>query len=280
VLEEALNLNKLTLTCTDCNQQPVTYTLNVSVNGNGSVSPSSGTYDQGESISITATADAGYQFDGWSGDASGAANPIDITMDADINITANFSQIPNNDCGEILSGTLQHEICEPTEGQIFTEGEPIIIKSNFSSDISEVQAFHGNWQWIGSSSSAPYEITWSDATVGTHTLTVRGSDASGNRTANNTVTIEVVQVKSATIGDADIKSQDVNIYPNPVNGNTANISFSGTAEVQIFTAQGTLINISEAKDGIELNVDELPSGTYLVRIVKSESVSIQKLIRQ
>ncbi|WP_298767444.1 T9SS type A sorting domain-containing protein [uncultured Polaribacter sp.] len=64
---------------------------------NGSVStnpsPVNGTYDDGTVVTLTATPDAGYQFDGWSGDVTGTTNPLDITMDADKSVTALFSRI-------------------------------------------------------------------------------------------------------------------------------------------------------------------------------------------
>lgn len=67
-----------------------TYSLTTNVVGNGSVTPESGTFSEGEAVSITATATAGYVFTGWSGDVSGTANPVNVTMDANKNITATF----------------------------------------------------------------------------------------------------------------------------------------------------------------------------------------------
>jgi uncharacterized repeat protein (TIGR02543 family) len=54
--------------------------------------PNCGTtsYSAGTSVNLTATANFGYTFVGWSGDASGSANPISITMDGDRTVTANF----------------------------------------------------------------------------------------------------------------------------------------------------------------------------------------------
>ncbi|RBW55199.1 hypothetical protein DS884_16345 [Tenacibaculum sp. E3R01] len=72
-----------------------TLTINVT---NGTVAtnpnPTGGTYDNGTSVVLTATPDAGYQFDGWNGDAIGTTNPVTITMDADKAVTAIFSLIP------------------------------------------------------------------------------------------------------------------------------------------------------------------------------------------
>ncbi len=75
---------------------PVQYTLTVNTSGSGSVTldPAGGTYDVGTVVTLTAEPDAGWQFDGWSGDLGGTTNPTTITMDADKNVTATFSTIP------------------------------------------------------------------------------------------------------------------------------------------------------------------------------------------
>lgn len=77
------------------NPSATTYTLTTSAT-NGSVSPSSGTYAANASVSLTATANNGYQFSGWSGDASGSNNPLTITMDGNKSITANFTAVSSS----------------------------------------------------------------------------------------------------------------------------------------------------------------------------------------
>ncbi|MBK7075437.1 MAG: hypothetical protein IPH44_24420 [Myxococcales bacterium] len=42
---------------------------------------------------MTAAPSAGYQFIGWSGDATGTTNPLTVTMTASKTITANFAAI-------------------------------------------------------------------------------------------------------------------------------------------------------------------------------------------
>ncbi len=68
------------------------YDLVVTVSGQGSVTlnPSGGNYSEGTQVTITATANSGYVFDHWSGDLSGSANPVTITVDGNKNIIANF----------------------------------------------------------------------------------------------------------------------------------------------------------------------------------------------
>src|SRR6185369_17562509 len=74
---------------------PDQFTVNVTTNGNGTVTknPNQATYDCGSKVTLSAQADAGWQFDGWSGDASGNANPLSVIVDGNKNIVANFSPI-------------------------------------------------------------------------------------------------------------------------------------------------------------------------------------------
>jgi hypothetical protein len=67
-------------------------TVTVSPSGCGSVTkyPNKTEYDYGETVTLTAVAASGYAFDHWSGSASGSTNPVQITMDDDKSVTANF----------------------------------------------------------------------------------------------------------------------------------------------------------------------------------------------
>ena len=49
-------------------------------------------YSSGTVVTLTATANPGYTFGSWSGDASGAANPVNVTMTVNRSVTANFLQ--------------------------------------------------------------------------------------------------------------------------------------------------------------------------------------------
>ena len=69
-----------------------TYTLNVNApNGTAVKSPNQLTYNSGSLVQITATPNTGYTFTGWSGDATGTTSPLTVTMNANKNITANFT---------------------------------------------------------------------------------------------------------------------------------------------------------------------------------------------
>ncbi len=69
------------------------YTLAISASGNGTTSPAPGsyTYDAGTAVTVTALAASGATFTGWSGAATGNANPVTVSMNASKTLTASFS---------------------------------------------------------------------------------------------------------------------------------------------------------------------------------------------
>ena len=72
-----------------------TYSLTTSgVNGTVAKNPTLPNYDFGSVVQLTPTANIGFTFTSWSGDASGSANPLSITMNANKAITANFTANP------------------------------------------------------------------------------------------------------------------------------------------------------------------------------------------
>jgi uncharacterized repeat protein (TIGR02543 family) len=69
------------------------YTLTVNTTGSGTVSknPNQATYASGSTVSLTASPAAGFQFTGWSGAATGTANPLSVSMTSNKTITATFT---------------------------------------------------------------------------------------------------------------------------------------------------------------------------------------------
>jgi len=72
------------------------YTLTIAAGTGGTTNPSPGTYthDSGANVSIQAAPNSGYNFTGWSGDATGTTSSVTITMDSDKSVTANFEAEP------------------------------------------------------------------------------------------------------------------------------------------------------------------------------------------
>jgi hypothetical protein len=118
-----------------------TYTLNVTaVNGVVVKNPVQLTYNYGTLVDLTATADAGYVFTSWSGDASGIISPTSVIMNANKNVTANF--------------TLLAAVCTPPVNLGLSGNYVILAQSGIST--TGVTSVTGN---MGISPSAATAIT-------------------------------------------------------------------------------------------------------------------------
>jgi len=95
-----------------------TYTLATFVNppGTGTVAPSSGQFEPGAVVTIGAIPASGYTFYCWTGSASDTSPTINITMDQDYSITANFVAAPVDSYDLTISSTEGGLVTGPGEG--------------------------------------------------------------------------------------------------------------------------------------------------------------------
>jgi len=86
-------------------------------------------------------------------------------------------------------------------------------------------------------------------------------------------------VVEGTLGVNDVQSLEMNIYPNPVNGNFVTIQtpLNGTKYVEVFDITGKrLINTSLSADTLE--VSSLSAGVYLIKVTVEGQSKTSKLI--
>ncbi|MBX0334207.1 InlB B-repeat-containing protein, partial [Pontibacter sp. HSC-14F20] len=95
---------------------PTMYSLTLTQPQNGSIAaePSAATHVAGTVVTLTATAEDGYRFTGWTGDASGTTNPLQLSMNSDKTISATFELIP----------TYTLTITEPSNGTVTADPAP------------------------------------------------------------------------------------------------------------------------------------------------------------
>ncbi len=72
----------------------LTLTINPTVGGTVTKNPNQAVYDSGTTVILTAIPAVGYTFTSWNGDATGSTNPLNVLMNANKNISANFTAIP------------------------------------------------------------------------------------------------------------------------------------------------------------------------------------------
>ncbi|MFP4116550.1 MAG: InlB B-repeat-containing protein [Candidatus Aenigmatarchaeota archaeon] len=75
--------------------------LTIETQGSGTTDPSPGDhyFESDEVATVEATPDSGWEFDKWTGDVDGTGTTIDVAMDSDKSITANFKETDDGDGG-------------------------------------------------------------------------------------------------------------------------------------------------------------------------------------
>ena len=82
----------MTVKATFTKKAPVMYTLTVTTEGQGSVTPGSGSYQAGSQVTLSASPAAGWEFTGWSGDASGISSTVTLTITKNMTVKATFAK--------------------------------------------------------------------------------------------------------------------------------------------------------------------------------------------
>ena len=105
-----------------------TYALTTFVNppGTGTVAPSSGQFESGDVVIIRAVPASGYTFYCWTGSASDTSPTINVTMNQDYSITANFVAVPVDRHDLTISSTEGGSVTGPGEGS-FTYGAGTVV---------------------------------------------------------------------------------------------------------------------------------------------------------
>ncbi|SNR16806.1 InlB B-repeat-containing protein [Tenacibaculum jejuense] len=109
-------------------------------------------YTNGDIVNLTAVPDQYYQFDGWSGDASGSANPFTLTMNTDKNITALFSKIQVTLVTNATNGTI--EVDKPPVNGTYDINSELVLTAVPDTDYQ----FDG-WSGDASGTTNPLTIT-------------------------------------------------------------------------------------------------------------------------
>jgi hypothetical protein len=135
--------------------------LNVFTVGDGVVTPTAGvyTYTYGTVVPLTATAHTGSIFSGWSGDLSGSANPITLTLDGNKAVTATFT----------LSITNQPPVANAGANQTVKSGALVTLDGAASFDPDSNLPLVYRWTQTG---GAP--VVLSSAVISRPTFTAPG----------------------------------------------------------------------------------------------------------
>ena len=132
------------------------YEVSVEATEGGSVSYAGGSIQAGQNITVSATPVEGYQFTGWSGDATGNENPLTLTVYSNTSITANFERIKYVlNVGVIGSGQVSQTVVSSSKkGEEYNAGTVIRLNANPNSG-----SLFTSWSGSTSETSSEIDIT-------------------------------------------------------------------------------------------------------------------------
>jgi len=163
-----------------------TFTLNVTaVNGTVVKNPDQINYDQGTTVQLTATPNTGYTFTGWGGDATGAANPLTVTMNSNKNITAIFTLIAASTYTLNVTAVNGIVVKNPTQAT-YNSGSTVVLTAT-----PNVGYIFTGWSGDASGSVNPLTVTMnSNKNIAANFTLIAASTYTLNVTAiNGSVTI-------------------------------------------------------------------------------------------
>lgn len=152
----------------------VEYALTVTTNGQGvvQISPNKPAYQSGEVVTLTAVPDSGHQFDGWSGDAGGTANPIQITMNGNKSVTASFAPVAPNTYTLNTPSSVGGSIDRNPDKPVYQSGEVVTLTA-VPANSYQFDGWNGDASGLGN----PIQITMnSNKSVGATFIPIGNSD--------------------------------------------------------------------------------------------------------
>ena len=131
------------------------YTLAITaVNGTAFKTPNQVAYTPGSTVRIDATPATGYQFTGWSGDASGTQTPITVTMDRSKAVTANFAAVPPSTYTVTLPVRTGGTVTKSPNLSFYSQGSVVTLTPTANSGYS----FSG-WRFDAYGNANPFQLT-------------------------------------------------------------------------------------------------------------------------
>jgi uncharacterized repeat protein (TIGR02543 family) len=145
-------------------QQLPTFTLTLATNGQGTIalSPDGGVYASNTVVTVTATPAAGWVFTAWSGDATGAANPVSVTMSHNLSLTATFAQLPafdvqpqnvTNSPGSTVNFSAHAVGSPPLSYQWFFNNGPLRDATNSALTVTNLTVASAGNYWVVATNS-------------------------------------------------------------------------------------------------------------------------------
>ena len=189
----------------------------------------SGEYPLNQLVNIGATPTTGYYFSGWQD--GNMDNPRTITVTGDAEYIASFTQEP------VLTFTVT-VLYDETQGFILGAGTYI------AGSIATIAAIPADGFIF---------VKWSDGTTSNPKEVIVDEDI-----------VLAAYFEFTSVDENGMGA--VSLYPNPANDKLFLEGLKEECEISIYNTMGTKVNTTMLQGDSEINVSDLPSGLYLVRI--------------
>lgn len=140
----------------------------------------------------------------------------------------------------------------PTSGQNITQNTNFILKVNVNSSVTKVQYWYDNYNWIGETTTAPFDYTFNvNLSLGSHVFKARAYNANGDYANATDVSFNVISTTSSTGGSTKYEAENAQLTG--TNIATEIGGYSGSSYVTGLDADG---------DKITFSVNVSTAGTY------------------
>ncbi len=132
------------------------YALNVAIDGNGTVTknPNNSTYLRGTDVTLTANPAEGWQFSGWSGDASGTGASATVNMNSEKNVTATFTALPTYELTTGVNVPGSGSVSKSPDWVSYYQGKSVSLTASAATGWR-----FGSWSGDATGSSNPVSVT-------------------------------------------------------------------------------------------------------------------------
>ncbi|OQP56877.1 hypothetical protein A3860_09850 [Niastella vici] len=252
---------------------PKQYTITTAVTGSGSIAlnPAGGTYTAGTQVTLIATPASGYQFSTWNGSITGTTNPVTVTLNSNISVTANFTPTANQgNCNSPVTVSLPFKKDSAGEFCYVITGNISYVNS-WNMSLVEINGVNYTNKW---SNSMPARVNggYNVHYVGQYPWS-HFEAAGTNALVNQLIETSITEVKGAGI-----------IYPNPVTQRSFTIRLADQSiknvTVTITDLYGNIVLRKNAKVNEPLSLNTpVPTGLYQVTVASgSKKVLSTKLM--
>jgi len=184
----------------------------------------------------------------------------------------------------IIKDSIKINLIFPTGGEIFDAGQEINIQWTSSEvDSVKLQLKNGTQEWMYISPALPaslssylYKIPSMNETI--NYIKIIGHHKDIKLTDSNTIPFAI---KKSETGFVEIFSNELQVYPNPINGNYLwikdNLRMDNAKKIRIYSLKGEFIKSEVLNANKYISVADLENGTYMLYI---ETEKFSTLIRQ